>query len=394
MNGFNQAKFRIYLSFLFVISIFLSLPLTQIAAVLLLALSAFAHRQRLFSQIPVLGYLLLLMLTSGIMAVFISPSPAVSAPALMRFVIPLGVFALWQTSREEKLRSWLILAVILAGTAAATLGIFNYLRGMQRTQGFFGGYFTLATQMTLAIPLTVVWLQKQKGQMRAWANLALFVQLLALWFTFTRSAFLGLMVGGAVVGMLEFVKSKATVSGKLKQVQLWWGIPLLLLMLILTSSDPRINPLAHPPTSGQAVTTQSADLSSGRGSIIRDALHILKEDFQEKRWGKLLLGHGLRSRLLLVESQYKSWESDFLEALMNQGMIGLLLTFAIYFWVLLILIRCWQRGDSSGELSGLSVALIAYGVMSLLTLQLQSLNGAAVFTFLVGLLFGRKECAP
>lgn len=394
MNGLNPAKFRIYLSFLFVISIFLSLPLTQMAAALLLVLSAFEHRQRLFSQIPVLGYLFLFILISGIMAVFISPSPAVSTTALMRFVIPLGVFALWQTSREEKLRSWLILAVILAGTAAATLGIFNYLRGMQRTQGFFGGYFTLATQMTLAIPLTVVWLQKQKGQMRAWANLALFVQLLALWFTFTRSAFLGLMVGGAVVGMLEFVKSKATMSGKLKQVQLWWGIPLLLLLLILTSSDPRINPLSHPPASGQAVTTQSADLTSGRGSIIRDALHILKEDFQENRWGKLLLGHGLRSRLLLVESQYKSWESDFLEALMNQGMIGLLLTLAIYFWVLLILIRCWRRGDASGELSGLTVALIAYGVMSLLTLQLQSLNAAAVFTFLVSLLSGCKECAP
>lgn len=390
LNRNTIEKIRIYLVFLFVISIFVSLPVTQIAAILLFLVSVLEYRREIYRKIPPLGILFFGMLISGLAGVIFSPAPAISAPALMRFVIPLGIFGIWQTMRDDKIRQWLVKAIVLAGSAAALLGIVNFLKGLPRTQGFFGGYFTLATQMALSLPITVNWLQRQKGKWRAAANVALFVQLLALWWTFTRSAFLGVMLGCALVGLLEFVRGKGGFAAKLRGVQLWWGVPLLIMLLIITSPDPRINPLAQDAKPATK-TTQSGDFTSGRSSIIQDAVQILKDDLRKNQWDNILLGHGLRSRILLVESQFKSWESDFLEAMMNQGLIGLLLTLAIYLVVAQQLIKRWRRQSVTGELAGLTAALLAFMLMAMLTLQLQSLNAAAVFAFLAAWVYSPRE---
>ncbi|RMD90527.1 MAG: hypothetical protein D6813_09035, partial [Calditrichaeota bacterium] len=123
------------------------------------------------------------------------------------------------------------------------------------------------------------------------------------------------------------------------------------------------------------------DLTSGRASIWRDAGRILQNDLNQMKLGYLLVGHGLKSRQRLVGNKYTSWESDYLQAMMDQGIVGLLLVLLFYFYMLQKAIRTviWQ---TDRFLQAAGVVIFQLWIMSFFTLKVISFIDAAIWVVL------------
>ncbi|OPX34434.1 hypothetical protein B1H10_03680, partial [candidate division KSB1 bacterium 4484_188] len=177
------------------------------------------------------------------------------------------------------------------------------------------------------------------------------------------------------------------------QRQVWqWlmiiTVPLLIIVLIFSSRDSRINPWVSP----EKATTTTSDLTSGRGEILRDARHLIQEDWQIANWQAMLFGHGLRSRKILFRSQFRSWESDYLEVFINQGTVGLLLLLGIYYFFLRRVYFILQSREAHPQLwfiKGVAISALAFWLMSFLTLQIQSISSGAIFVFLYSWMIAR-----
>ncbi len=375
---------------LFCAGFFLSHILVQIGAALFFFYTIYLalHRRPVITR-AVPG-LVLIYLVSGLYAFIVSgqswSQPKDLLPHLVLFaLIPVSLEADRVIRPHRAL--WLEWMVYGAGLSALA-GVVNHFSGMPRTEGFFGGYFTLAALMTFTIPLSIGVFIHHSSARRWLIAFSLLVQITALWWTYTRSAFLGLFLGLGAWGLVEFFRwlrrRRLSLWQKSLGIAFLIALPMALGSVLLQSDNPRVNPFAgRKSAAGEGVSRP--DFTSGRKSIVEDALRILDADIREGNWKALLMGRGLSSRKRLVDSPYGSWESDYLQALMNQGVFGLLLVVLIY--------AVFFRKVISGLLSGqyltasLAAAGLAFIVMSFLTLQLCGFNSAAIFVFLYANLF-------
>ncbi|HFE63025.1 MAG TPA: hypothetical protein ENK14_01250, partial [Caldithrix sp.] len=267
--------------------------------------------------------------------------------------------------------------------------IYYHFLGAGRTTGFYGGPFTLASLMVFSIPITTGYLLSTNRLVRIALALSVLLQIFALWWSFTRSAFLALILGFFLLAFLYLRQQR--VGNHQRQVWQWLMIitvPLLIIVLIFSSRDSRINPWVSP----EKATTTTSDLTSGRGEILRDARHLIQEDWQIANWQAMLFGHGLRSRKILFRSQFRSWESDYLEVFINQGTVGLLLLLGIYYFFLRRVYFILQSREAHPQLwfiKGVAISALAFWLMSFLTLQIQSISSGAIFVFLYSWMIAR-----
>ncbi len=374
----------------FLIGIFYSIAVLQIGAVLFFIYSIyiiyedFRNHRTGFMEI-----LLILYLLSAVISAVFSVDPAVSFPALMRPVILFSLLPIaYLLQRYGRITPRFTAGIFAFGGGTVALeGIYHHFAGFERTWGFFGGYFTLATLLALSIPVTAVFIFSSSRKIAILSALSLIAQLTALWWTYTRSAFLAVILGfGAGLVYEFFLERRNLLANYSYRIAALLMVPFLIVTFMFMSSDPRINPRAQVRENAAG----QMDISSGRSGIIADGIHLLEKDWQGNEWGRLLFGHGLHSRKILFEGPYRSWESDYLEVLINQGAVGLVLMLGLYLGLFMKIYRVVGAEKISREnwlFTGYLISAVAFWIMSFLTLQFQGINGSAYFALLYGLMF-------
>lgn len=373
------------LLFLLITGIFLTHILIQFAATIGLVFLIFRFRRLQFNFRYPLTILSFLLAVIGIISLWFPVAQPESAPALLPYLILVSILPHFEQRGKLSLPETISRAkwiVILAAVAGLT-GIIRHFEPLDRTKGLYGGYFTLAVSMTFAVPITLGWFCRLQARSRYLLLSLLAVQMAALWWTYTRTAFMALFVG-MVIWIFREIWAARKAGNRFSRLflTLLLAIPLSLIILTSSSSDHRINPLAPIPASES--TSAAADLSSGRSGIIADAGKIIRQDFAQKNYLALLAGHGIRSRSRQVQSKFKSWESDYLQSFMDLGVAGLVLILLIY-WTFLGWLRETFRREQPFYRS-LAVAGVSFWLMSFLTLQLTSIVGAAIFCVIVAFL--------
>ncbi len=364
-----------YVVFLFIFGLFFTPVLLEAAAVISMIFFLFFILQKPIPNFTLIHYVILAYCLSAIVTFLVSGQTLHDLPKFLPHFILLSYLPLsfWLArKRDFKIERW-IYWIIACGVLAALVGIVNHFLGKDRTTTTFGGYFTLAALMSWSIPLTIGRFLQFESKRIYYYIFFLLLQLLALWWTFTRSAFLGLFIGFGVWFVTTlFIKKNIKKSSLLKWT-IVFSLPLILLLLIFLSSDQRINPIAKAESS----SSPTVDLSSGRKGIILDALSILNSDLQQRNFSSLVFGHGLSSYRRLVQSPWASWESDYLEILMSQGIVGLILVLLLYFYFLRMV---WKGLQADSELTN-SVAIsgIIFWIMSFFTLKLVSWHSGGIF---------------
>lgn len=348
-------------------------------------------RHRRFKTIHwmLIAYALSAILAFGIAGHSLKQHSSLLSQLVLLGLIPLSLWM--EDAGYPALRSWARWLVGLA-LLACLAGVYHHFQGMDRVKGFFGSYFTIAVLLVCTIPVSCGMLLSGKlDWRRAYYLPVLGLQLLTLWWTYTRSAFLGLFIGMGVFALALFLRDIRRPDGFKGAVLAKWGIllalPAILLSLMLTAADPRINPFYKAPPDAPVVaeeTAPSQDFSSGRKAIVADAMRITAGELRQGNYTKLLFGHGLSSRKRMVEGYISSWESDFLQVFMNQGLIGLLLAMGIYAGFARVIWHGLRSPDLL--LTGLAAAGVGYSVMSFFTLQITAFNSAGTFALLYAFL--------
>lgn len=359
------------------------------ALYLLLLFWLFASGQH--RRLQIIHWLLIAYTLSAILAFWIAGHSLKQHAALLSQLVLLGLIplSLWlEDAGQPALRTWARWLVGLA-LLACLAGVYHHFQGMERVKGFFGSYFTIAVLLVCTIPVTCGMLLSGKlDWRRAYYLPVLGLQLITLWWTYTRSAFLGLFVGMGVFILALLLRDIRSPGRSKGAVLARWGIllalPAILLTLMLTAADPRINPFYKTPPARAAEAAPPQDFSSGRKDIIADALRITAGGIRDGNYAKLVFGHGLSSRKRMVEGYISSWESDFLQIFMNQGLVGLLLAMGIYAGFARVIWRGLRSEDLL--LTGLAAAGIGYSVMSFFTLQITAFNSAGTFALLYAFL--------
>ena len=107
-------------------------------------------------------------------------------------------------------------------------------------------------------------------------------------------------------------------------------------------------------------------------------------------WQNILFGHGLNSRVILFpSSHYTSWESEYIESFMTQGLIGLLLVILIYYQFFKNLFNLQNKSSNSIYRIfslGISISGISFGIISFFSSQLLGQNSSAYFVVLYSLI--------
>jgi len=158
------------------------------------------------------------------------------------------------------------------------------------------------------------------------------------------------------------------------------SLPLLLVIFTLTSNNPRINPLVK----NQIYNRENVDLTSGRESIMQDAYQVISEDLQKGQFKKFILGYGQHSRYRLVNNEFTSWESDYLQILMNQGIVGLAIILLLYLYFLKRILRGLLSNNHL--LQGLAASGLTIFLMSFFTLKLTGWHSGAMFMIILAFL--------
>lgn len=364
-----------YIVVFFIVGLFFTPLLLETAAALLMVSLFFFIFQKPTPNFAPLHFVILAYCLSAIITFFISGQTLNELPKFLPHFILLSYLPLsfWLDKEKNfKTNPW-IQWIIACAVIAALVGIVNHFLGKDRTTTTFGGYFTLAALMSWSIPLTVGRFLQSKSKKMYHYILLLLLQFMALWWTFTRSAFLGLFIGFGIWFVMALFIKKTVKKTSLLKWTIIFSLPLILILLIFFSSDQRINPIAKAEPS----SSLTVDLSSGRKGIIMDALSILKSDLQKMNFASLVFGHGLSSYRRLVQSPWASWESDYLEILMSQGIVGLVLIVLLYVYFL----RAVWRGLWSNSVLTNSVAIsgIIFWIMSFFTLKLVSWHSGGIF---------------
>lgn len=371
----------------FVAGIFLSNSILQMAAGVLLLLwlieLSTGHRPARWESASVF---LSAFFLSGLLALLLSPDPGFSFSKIIRYLIPLTAIPIAHWSRGapptvmRRYGRWMV----ALGTLAAGAGIWHHWQGEWRASGFYGGPYTLASALAFSMPIGIgLWLSS-RGWPRLLIGIALIGQFAGLCTTVTRGAVLGLILA-LLVGSIVWYRRGNIPHTRWVLFPIWGGLVLLFIGFGLLSPDGRINPFLYSELAEQNIVV---DVSSGRIKLPGEALELQRRSFRTRAGWRLLVGHGLNSRSLNFQDNYGSWESDYLEALMDQGIPGLALLVGLYG----LFLRRLGLVLFSGKISldaftlGVGMSALAFWVQSFFTLQLLSMNSSAHFALLLPLL--------
>lgn len=285
--------------------------------------------------------------------------------------IPLArsIDSLGAESRRA-LALWLRGTVLLGGVVGLVAVTRFLATEQERASGLYGGFYFLSGQMVWVLPLGLSVVMTGSRRLATAAGLASVLAFGALCFSYTRSAFLGWFLAGGVwlpaLGRDWFRGAPGQRPRLLRRLVLVAILPFMLLVFLLNTSDSRISSMVPSPARTEEPTVTHSDLSSGRGSIIGDGLDILRGLQADGDYRAILFGTGLDSRKRLVGGVFTSWESDYLQTLLNQGAAGLALLVLIWWRIM----RSALRGVLSGRPEGVALAasMTALFLMSPLTL--------------------------
>lgn len=384
---------KTYLNFglmAFLFGIFFSNAVLHFAVALLFLPAVYIlFRNILRAEIEWIDLAVVLFLVSGLISFTISPGTMQAYPKLMHHLSLFTVIAVgFAVANAKKLTIGAFVQFsVLAGSITAMAGIVNYMRDPFRAFGFFAGPYSLANIMVLSLPLTLGWLLQ--GKINRWQRYfgicGALLQATSLWLTYTRSSLLGLCIGFGV-GILILYFSRATqVQLRASRALIYYAIFLSLIAGgMLASEDIRFNPgsfFSHE-------IREQIDLSSGRIQIIKDAFELQLSNVESGNWQQILFGHGLKSRQMLYKNYTGSWESDYLEVFMNQGLVGLVLVCWLYLLLFLRINRYWQNCPPKTDFPlflTMTVAVVAYWIMSFFTLEISGFNASAHFVIFYSL---------
>jgi len=371
------------ISLLFLVGIFFSNAVLQIATGLFLPLIIYFSLKKLFeNKLITIEKLILALFFSGIVSIFISPIPSIAFKNIIRHSILLTIIPLTYIAEKDELVTVELFGKIFTVSALVTaaLGIFRFLNGAERAFGFFAGYYTLASLLAFSIPITFAHIFYSNNFWKYFTYISVVVQAIALWLTFTRSALLGIIFGSLAVLCYLLFQWKISRKSKKKILLASMLILFVITILLFTSSDARFNPL---------VIFSNPDISSGRTEIYFDAYKTFTSDLKIG-WENIFFGHGLNSRVILFpNSLYTSWESEYIESFMTQGLIGLLLVILIYYQFFKNLSNLLSKSSNSDYRIfslGITISGISFWIISFFSSQLVGQNSSAYFVVLYSLM--------
>jgi len=374
---------------LFLVGIFFSNALLQTATILFFPFTVYLIIRRIKKEEPsLIEVLIVLLFFCSLISVYISIEPSIAVKNIVYHSILLTLIPIAHLVKtDDKISIDLIGKIIsILGLITAALGIFHFMNGAERSYGFYGGYYTLASIMVFSIPITVASSIYSQKKWKYFILISILTQACSLWLTFTRSALLGLFIAALVTIIFLFTNANITraVKGKITLASVF--VIITIITLLLTSSDSRLNPLLF---------LSNPDLSSGRNEVYNDAAKLISTDLKYE-WKNILLGHGLESRIILFpKSDYTSWESDYIESFISQGLIGLILTIFIYFQFFRGLLHAFSKVKNT-DYSRFALGLISSGisiwVISFFSSQLIGKTSSAHFVILysLGILLTKK----
>jgi hypothetical protein len=377
----NDSRLMDYLLGLFIAGLFFSIVILEIAAGLYLLVFVLLIVSVKKVQLKYVDYLFILFVFSGVFSALLS-----GEYNILMFLIPICFIPISVQLTEKKtfqLELW-IKWIILFATITAIIGIIYHYLGRERTTGAYGGYFILATLMSWSITLTVSLFMKKQNKKAVIYLILAFPQVMALWWSATRSAMLALFLGFGIWAFSDFSKNRFAKLKRFSKTFWRWSMavsPLfLLLLMILASSDPRMNPTVVVNQEQES----SIDMTSGRAELISQAVTIIKSDWINGKLVKIMFGYGPFSCQRMVGKPYSSWESDYLHSLMEQGLIGLFLVISIYYLLLKYIVKGLRSDDYL--LNALATAGIITFVMSFFTLRITGWHSVGVFIIIYNFL--------
>lgn len=237
----------------------------------------------------------------------------------------------------------LIDAIIIIGTLISLYGIYGYLtkqNGIQeagvsslfRISSIFDVPPTLSLFLSIIIPLSVYRTLTLQGLKGIYAALATFILLAALGLTFTRGAYIGIVVG--IIVLISFLPSRKLKIGVLASFAAL-GAFIVLVAIV-----------GHIPIFTRFFSEDVATLN-GRTYLWQAVL----DHFDPTQ----LLGNGLSaSNVLLTQLQVGSFgnviatapHNIFLAALYDHGVIGASLLVLVFIALVINLIRGWRKAVS------------------------------------------------
>ena len=377
----NNTRVMDYGLWLFLAGLFFSIVILEIAAVIYILILFLIILRIKNLNLKIEDYLFLLFVLSWMISSIIAGEYNVLMYMIPICFVPISQ-QLWhkKTFDLEKWIHWIILFAIIT----ASIGIIYHYLGRERTTGAYGGYFILATLMTMSIPLTISLFFEYPLKKGVWYLLMVFPQIMALWWSATRSAMLGLFLAFSIWAFHDVIKNRFARLARPGKTLSRWSLALfpllLLLLLILTSDDPRMKPVSGDKTTQE----KTVDITSGRSEIIRQAVSIIKTDWENGNFINIIFGYGPFSYQRLTRGQFSSWESDYLHALMEQGLFGLSLVIIIYYLFFKSVIRGLRIQNY--RINALAVVGIITFIMSFFTLRITGWHSAAVFIIIYNFL--------
>lgn len=376
--------------FLILVGMFISIVILQIGVSLLLLSLPYVFfrklKERKFSAMEVL---IAGLFISGIISTITSENSSTSIPNLPRYFLILSAIPILFFIDKGEIIEIRKLAIIITtlSSVCAGAGIYHYSSGIDRTVGFYGGYFTLAILLVFSIPISIALFISHRTTARVYLSISLLLQFTALWLTLTRSAFLAIIFGCGIGALALLIHHWPPITWQRIWKALTFAVfPLVLVILMLSSSDARIN----PKTIAGLGSTKKIDFSSGRKQIINNAIVIVKRDIENQNWQRILVGHGLNSRKIYYpDTIFRSWESDYLESFLSQGFLGLLLVIFIYILFIRRIFQVLIREKTYRENTifiGFAASAMGYAVMSFLTHILLGFSSTLIYFILYGTL--------
>ena len=384
--NYKSPYIKIYLritALLLIVGIFFSNAVLQISTGLFLPFIIYlVIKKGNQSRLRPIEKLILLLLLSGILSLFFSPMPSFASKNIIRHCILLTIIPLFYMADNDDFISIDVLGKLISVFAlfTAAYGIIRYINGAERAFGFFAGYYTLSAVLAFSLPITFASIFYSKNYWKYLAGISSFVQATALWLTFTRSALLGIVIGSLVIIIILLFRGDISKHVRNKIILMSALSLILIIFLLFTTTDARINPIK---------IFSNTDISSGRNEIYNDAYNTMMTDLKSG-WENIFFGHGLNSRVILFpSSHYTSWESEYIESFMTQGLIGLLLVILIYYLFFKNLFSLLLRlKDSNFRIFSLGIAIsgISFWIISFFSSQLLGQNSSAYIVVLYSLI--------
>jgi O-antigen ligase len=378
---------------LMIAGLFISVVLLQIAVYSMLLTFPFILQVKVkHKELKAFEILMILFFISGVIGLIMSKAPQKSVLNLTKYFFMLNTLPLcYFLQRDKKLNLKNIAYLVnIFATINAIYGFIHSFQGLDRTTSFYGGYFTLAVLMVFSLPISVSLFIHTTRKLKYYFLISVIIQFMALWFSYTRSAFLGIIIGSGLGGFIVL----AYYWPKLNKVRLLavfylFLLPITLTILLFTSKTPRLN----PTTIISPETLQDIDLTSGRKQIIEEAAQMLREDVKEGDWIHLTFGNGLYSRIMYFpDGIWGGWESDYLEALMSQGILGLFILVAVYYYLLKLSIKIIKINRSWEEYIlqlGFIMSTIGLFCMSFLTHITLGFSSVVIISLLYAIMKGQ-----